>query len=406
MKKNILLIEDESKASSEITEILGKTFNIKEAKTLKEAIGYIKAEEFQLIIFDHDIKTGGGLDGYKKIRSVKPHANVLMVSSLGDISLAVAATKLGVNDFLRKPLEQTKFINSVETISSREQMFSLNLNHIENSEWLRGISEEMKIFFSNLEKAVSSYNDIVLFGEPGIDKYSATNLAHNAGSLKNRKIIPINLLSFNEKTAEAHFWTTIQEILGDKLGKTDEKNLCGTVLLNGIEKLDEFFAISILEFLKKRKNSSDFERIDKAMKVVLSFEDPEKLADLEAKGFLKNFSKLYLPPLRRRREDMAIIADELIVKYSAKYDKKIEAISTNLLKFFMVYDWPGNYREFELVVSASVLKAASEIITIKDVPINIDMVQRENLIEAKMNKGVSLEGLRKRFKQAFSQFVG
>lgn len=405
MKKRILLIEDDLKTAQSTREILGDKYEISEVNSLGEALKAVSSGETDLIVYDLDMAGGEGLEGYKKIKRAIPRAKVIIISSLNDIPLAVSASKIGVKDFLRKPLEAERVMESIARNISSERRPSLNLNGIEGVEWLKGGGDKLKGMFVELEGILGRDDDAVLFGEIGVDKGSLAKVIHSFGSLKTRRFVLLDLASFGKEFTEAHFWAMIQELMQDRSGEVDDDELCGTIFLSGIETLSEHFVLSIFEFLKKRRAASNLEKIDKAIRIVIAIEDPVKLAQLEAAERLKDFLKLIIPPLRERREDIPLLIDAYLKTISGKVNKRIDSISTEALKFLAIYDWPGNYREFEIVLYLAAQNAGSGAILAKDLPLNFDVLAEEYLSESLSGAPGALPAFRMGFERKIYELV-
>jgi len=404
MQKSILFLGDHAKTAESAKEILGEEFSVSVVKTLNDALEVAGAQKFDLLIYDYDLKVGGGIEGLKKLRRIFPHLKILVISVHQDISLAVGVTKLGAKNFLAKPIERNRFGQAVSSIVSEEKKVVLDFESIEGALWLRGAGPRLKTLFGELAQIAQDERDVIVYGEPGIDKASIARVIHGAGAGRSRKFVSLDLLSFAKDASEAHFWSTVQELLEDRAGKKSDDELCGTLQLKGIEGLSDHFSLSILEFLKK-KSVGELERIDRAIRVVLSMENQARLALLDAKGLLAGFAKLHLPTLRERIEDMPMLLDAYINLFSGVYNKKVRGVSTELLKFFSVYDWPGNYRELEILVRLSVLNSSGESICIRDLPLDMGALIRGRLRESTLFERTTLESLREGFERRLFKVV-
>ena len=389
MHGNVLIIEDDPSLFPSIEELLGDGPRLFRAKTLSDAMKTMASEPIDVVVFDHDLKDDGGLEGYKRLKRFDPRGKVIMISAVPDVETAVAATKLGVRDFLRKPIEGKKLRNSVEQLLAAESKPFLDLLKIERSEWLSGTGEKVRQLFRDIQSAVSGDGDVLLIGEKGVDKISIAEAIHGSGSNSARRSVYLDLASFGDRSSENLFWSTMQGLLQDRLGTPNEEQT-GTIILDGIGKVSDHFTLSVLGFLNKRKSDANVERTDKSIRIVLIVEDRMFLADFHSKSLLADFTVIHIPPLRERKEDLPMILDAHVRALSRRFDKDIVGISTDLLKFFSVHDWPGNYRELELMLKAAVLNSRSETISIGDVPIDLNMLTKCISSESAVRGGGSL----------------
>jgi len=404
MITDILLIEDDPAASLSIKEILGNKYSVTQAPDVESALKMIGGRKFNLAILDHDLKGEKGLGPYLKIRRIDPTLKVVMISLINDVSVAVSAAKMGVVDFLRKPLEAEKLREVISRhIAKSEEAPRLILTS--KSAWLIGASEIASSLLTQLKSLAASKDDVLVFGEMGIDKRAVAELIHKSGPLSARRFSSIDLMAFNKESSEGLFWSTVQELLEDRTGKTDEEDLCGTVMLSCIERVSDHFAMSILEFLRKRRTTTSFERLDKLIRVIVSAEDAIRLSELETKGYFEGFSKLNIPTLRERKEDIPILISACVDQASSKYSKSVKGISAEALRFMSFYRWPGNYRQLESFLTLAVLNMKEDVISLKEMPVDADMVTEVYLKESDVSGILSLGELDQGFEKKFIGMV-
>ncbi|KPJ65437.1 hypothetical protein AMJ44_10125, partial [candidate division WOR-1 bacterium DG_54_3] len=323
-----------------------------------------------LMMIDFDLK---GKDGLEIFKELQPSPRVIMFSASGSIPIAVSATKLGVSEFLRKPINAEQLRSAVEKNISRE---AIKLRRGKGIEWLSGKSPKLKEMFAKIQKALEAARDIILVGERGIPKERVAEFIHQNGPKRERKLAKIDLSSFRKETLEAHFWANIQELMGRPKASSlqNEQDLYGTVYLENLEGLDEFFKRSIFNFFKERKG-----RIDKSIRAIIGIYDKNEIQRLKIKeGFL-----IEIPPLRERKEDLPGLLELYLKRYSTEYNKKVEFISSELLDFLAAYDYPGNYLELERLIQGAVLEAASDKLELKNF-----LLDFRGLLQTSLKKGL------------------
>jgi len=369
-KKTVLLIEDDSKTEAAVREALGKEYNLEVVKDEKAAATFLEKRIPDLMMIDFDLK---GKDGLEIFKELQPSPRVIMFSASGSIPIAVSATKLGVSEFLRKPINAEQLRSAVEKNISRE---AIKLRRGKGIEWLSGKSPKLKEMFAKIQKALEAARDIILVGERGIPKERVAEFIHQNGPKRERKLAKIDLSSFRKETLEAHFWANIQELMGRPKASSlqNEQDLYGTVYLENLEGLDEFFKRSIFNFFKERKG-----RIDKSIRAIIGIYDKNEIQRLKIKeGFL-----IEIPPLRERKEDLPGLLELYLKRYSTEYNKKVEFISSELLDFLAAYDYPGNYLELERLIQGAVLEAASDKLELKNF-----LLDFRGLLQTSLKKGL------------------
>jgi len=353
--KKILIIEDNPKVEAQLQELLSE-FKLFSASNLAEVNASLEAERFDLIIIDHDLKAEAGLSLFRRIQHQIPQAKVIMLAANNDIPLAVTATKLGITDFFQKPVPPEAFRAAVvRYLTQTEEPASPRAA----VPWLRGQSQTLKQFFADLAAAVATTSNLLLVGEPGIDKRAAVDYIHAQSNYPNKKIVAFDLLSF--KNQEASFWMTIQEAMAEPApgAHQAEEERCGTLFLNNFSRMEKGFQLSLISFFSDRKA-----RLDKRVLVVIGC---DQLQGVEP----QKFATLILPVLRQRKDDLPQLLAEYLALAAVKYDRQIVGLTPELLSCLMDFDFPGNYLELENMIDQAVLSLSSGTIGLKELPLNI-----------------------------------
>ncbi|OGB90006.1 hypothetical protein A2625_01520 [candidate division WOR-1 bacterium RIFCSPHIGHO2_01_FULL_53_15] len=360
-KKTILLVSDDARAEQAIRSALGD-YAIETVRNAEEAAEALPKTKPALIIIDYDLKKTDGLQVFRQLQPLAPHVRFIMLSSSNDIPLAVAATKLGVSDFLKKPAPPRELAASVE----------------------RNIvpAPEAPVLYGR--------KNLILLAERGVDKKSAVEQIHLHSLKKKRKLRVIDAAAFRRENLEASFWATVQEAIGlaPALG---EEERCGTLYLDNIDGLEESFRASIFEFFREKK-----EKVDREVLVVLGVTGREQLSAAP----VKNYELVEAPPLRARREDLPLLISQALAALSAAHNKKVKAVSAEVMTLLGLYDFPGNYAELECLLEEAILASASEILELKDLPLDFRSLLEVTVKKAKRSRGTSLISARRWFEKA------
>ena len=246
------LISKDPGTKKNVADFLGSGQKLKSFDKVKAALSAVRSDQPRLIILDADIEENKGLQNYKSIRQIDPGLPVIMISSSSDFQLVVAATKLGIKDFLRKPLEKEKLAAAVgEALKIKQAPPALR--GIEDIPWLAGNSAPLLSLFRNIEAVLEEPVDIALVGEAGCDKKAVADLinknSRGAGVFKSLK-----LSSFGRDTDEAYFWVTIQGLLSIK-ERVEKETRLTTLYSSGFSEINPLFKDSLLGFIEKRRKS-------------------------------------------------------------------------------------------------------------------------------------------------------
>ncbi len=368
--KRILSFSSDPLFNSAIEEQLKDTHYVQSASDLHFTIEILNKDFFDAIIVDSDSQPLDGIDVFKTIKRTFPRVRAILFSNKGDISEAVTATKLGVMDFLPKPVTREKLLQSIEKISQPEYLSGVILRPHDNSEWLEGISTKVQELFSSIEESSYSSKDVLLVGPAGIPKRTLAQMIHNNSLNRKRRFVELSLSSFEKESSEIMFWTTIKELLSENPTDTRfDSQSCGTIFLDDFDLLPAHFQFSILEYLKSRGTQTD-----RTARIMLGVNNGATISKYDSEGIIHSFIKIDIVPLCERREDIPAIVNSYINNLSRKYNKAIKGVSSDAMNFFMVYDWPGDYLELEAILSSAVLKADSDFLQLSDFSIDFKMI--------------------------------
>jgi DNA-binding NtrC family response regulator len=225
-------------------------------------------------------------------------------------------------------------------------------------------------------------SNLVLVAERGINKSDVAEYAHRHGLKRKSQLRVIDLASFRRENLESSFWAAAQEAVGENGSAVDEEDRCGTLYLENIESLEESFRLSIFEFFKEPKAKFDPEVL-----VLIGLYDRQSLPP----GLAKNYFEIEVPPLRERKADLPLLVSRELSNYARLHDKKVRAVSSDLLYLLGLYDWPGNYHELDALLEIGVLNAGSEILEIKDLPLDFNALMSAAARAAHTKGKLSLE---------------
>jgi two-component system, NtrC family, response regulator HydG len=360
MNSKILLISDQAKTAAAVKQAL-PDYLLTETADRQSALQHCQADQPDLVILDHDLSAIDAVQLYRQIRLASPRTPVIMLSAANDIPLAVAVTRLGVVDFLKKPLvaEQLR-----QAVAKSLALKNADLPGPAAARWLRGDSPALKRFYEAAAEAVNPGPNVLLLAEPGINVRSAAEYLHARSARPRRKITTLDLASFNRADLEGSFWTTVQELMVEPAAGSSqsEEDRTGTLLLENIAVLEPGFQASIFAFLRERRG-----KIDREILAVIAAYDSGFLALADTGGF----KAVEVPPLRRRKEDLPLLIVDLLAELTVKHNRTISGITAPALAALSLYDYPGNYRELRGLLENALLHTAGGTIGLKELPLDL-----------------------------------
>lgn len=405
-KPTILIASADQEFTRHLQEKYSSESNLQSAQNEAQIIELLNRESFDLMILDNDSLGLNALEFYKKVKGIREDLKLILISPSVDVPVAVTAAKLGITDLLHKPVEDEALINAIrQALLKTDEMLGLPLDKVDNNEWFFGCSAKLNEFLLNIRKAGESAEDILLLTGPGIDNDSVIQILHHLGKGR-RKLIVLNLESYEKSSTEEHFWLTIQEVLQERWVEPDQEGeLCGTLVLKDFEKIETHFKMSILDFLKNRKTVSRWGKLDKGIRIVLPVIDLEKLRKEIPSDKMPDFFPLHVPLLMERKEDLPILISIYVDSFARKFNKKISGISFDFINLLSYYNFPGNFEELRLMLKQAVLNSNEEVISINDLPIDFNMLVKSIFYKLSVSPKTQLEYIRPGFEKEFLKVI-
>ncbi len=350
----------------------------------EELLIFIKDNNIHVIIADLDRNKKERLILLKKIKTFDPLLDMIMVGKSLAPEEVVDLINQGASDYLARPLQldsiQKTLKNIINKKALRRKTFLLEKS-LEKKYSFHGIigkSPYMLEIFSLIEKISKYFTSVLVVGETGTGKEMVARAIHNLSQVNNKNLVICDCVSIPENLFESELFGYAKGAFTgaykDKKGLFEEAH-------NGIIFLDEIGEIPlsiqakllrVLEHHQFRPLGSNKIRNVEIRAIAATSRDLRK--DIESSTFRKdlfhrlNKVEIHLPPLRKRPEDIPLLARHFLNHYSKKFSKKIEGVSQEAQKIFLRYEWPGNVRELENVLERASILSKKEFIDIKDLP--------------------------------------
>jgi DNA-binding NtrC family response regulator len=376
----IVLIADDKQITTLINENLKKEYKtIKVFDNAEDALDKMHVVRPDIILLDMFIGHQNGLDTLEIIKKQGYTAPIIMMTATSDMKMAIHGMKLGAADFIVKPLN----IEQVKTIIKRA------LSHFEMSKRVEIMSEQIQATqpddilgeSEELVKALKMANTIakanttvLLYGESGTGKELFAKLIHNQSERAKGPFITINCGAIPKEIAENElfgyergaFTGAIDKI---KHGKFEQAHH-GTILLDEISELSLDLQVKLLRVLQEKK----YYRLGGAKEIVVDVRviasSNKELEPMVAEGKFRedlyyrlNVAKIVLPPLRKRNNDIMLLATAFVAEFNKQFNKKISGFSPQAIKTLEAYPWRGNIRELKNAIERVVLLEENEIIS-------------------------------------------
>jgi DNA-binding NtrC family response regulator len=382
----ILIVDDELIMRESLAGWLERDgHEIQTALSGEEALKKCKDTRFDILLVDIKMEGMNGLDVLKQVRESDPDVDVVMITAYGSISSAIEAMKNGAYDYLLKPFDPNELGVLIEKIIEHQAQARENLFLREQYkdrirfESMIGQSQPMQEIFKLIQDVAPSDSTVLITGETGTGKGLAAKAIHTNSARAAGPFVVVNCGAVPEHLMES-------ELFGHQRGAfTDAKETKkgrlelahgGTLFLDEIGEISMRMQIDLLRVLEDGilYRVGGTQPIEADFRVVVATNKDLKEA-IKAGSFRKdlyyrlNVISFQMPPLRDRKEDIPLLADHFLRRFSQETNKAIDRISREATDEMMLYEWPGNIRELENAIERAVVVGKGRTIEPKDLPI-------------------------------------
>lgn len=384
----ILIVDDEENIRfvlSEAMERMGYYYDT--AKDGEEALIKIRNNDFDLVILDIKMPKIGGIDVLKELKKISPLTTVVVITAFGSNEIALQAISEGAYDYFTKPFD----LNEIRVVIKRaleKTHLQKQLNELRTrlySEFqfdkIIGNTPQMKEVFELIQRVVANDANVLIFGESGTGKELVAEAIHYHSNRKEKPFVKINCVAIPENLLESELFGyekgAFTGAIGRKIGKF-ELAQHGTLFLDEIGDMPLALQAKLLRVVQER----EIERVGGTTSIkvdirIISATNKDLMYLINQNRFREdlyfrlNVIPIYLPPLRERKEDIPLLLEHFIQYYNVKLGKNIKGLNDELMETFTQYSWPGNIRELENVIQRSIILSKSEILTSKDLPLEL-----------------------------------
>jgi two-component system nitrogen regulation response regulator NtrX len=409
----VLIVDDEKGVQTSVQGILEDVgFDSQSVSSGEEALELLLKREFPVILLDIWLPGIDGLKALAKIRQIAPETIVIMISGHGSIETAVRATKLGAFDFVEKPLSLEKTLLVVKNALHQHQLEVENRllrEQIEQKYVMIGDSVPMQALRQQIAFAAPTNGRVLIYGENGTGKELVAHLLHLQSQRCDGSFVEMNCAAIPEELIESELFGHVKgSFTGaseDKEGKFAQAD-CGTLFLDEVGDMSSKTQAKVLRVLEEQRftpvGGNAPLKVD--VRVIASTnKNLEREIDLgnfrEDLYYRLNVLPFQIPPLRERKEDIALLTTYFLNDFSRKYGRKPPALTRKAMEILESYPWPGNVRELRNIMERIIIMMHQSRIDIYDLPEPI--VHRTISVQPEQATESSLQGARERFEREF-----
>lgn len=374
---NILLIEDESAIRRVLSKILteeSKDYVVTEAVDGLEGIELIRDHDYDLVLCDIKMPKMDGVEVLEAMKKIKPEIPIVMISGHGDLDTAVNTMRLGAFDYISKPPDLNRLLNTVRNALDKKSLVVENKRlkkRVSKNYEMIGDSELIVIIKNIIEKVAPTDARVLITGANGTGKELVAHWLHEKSDRANGPFIEVNCAAIPSELIESELFGHVKgSFTGankDRAGKFEAAN-GGTIFLDEIGDMSANAQAKVLRALQENK----IQRVgsDRDIKVdvrILAATNKDLKQEIEDKKFREDLYHrlavilINVPTLNDRREDIPLLINHFAEKIAKEQGTPVKKFEDKALKLLQEYDWTGNIRELRNVVERLIILGGDQI---------------------------------------------
>ena len=368
-RKSILVVDDE-KSQREILEMIlsGEGYDVTTASSGEAAMKFVADRHFDLVLTDLKMTGMSGLDLLKELTDFDKSIIVLLLTAHGTVDSAVDALRLGAFDYLQKPYDRDKLLDTISRALNK--LSTLDAEIVSES-------PEMDRVKKLILKIANSNSTVLIRGESGTGKELIARSIHNNSPRTDQIFQAVNCAAINENLLESelfgHEKGSFTGAVGEKKGLFEVAD-GGTLFLDEIGELDIALQAKILRALQEKqiRRVGGTKEINTDVRVVAATN--RDLLTMSQEGRFRedlyyrlNVLSIELPALRERGSDIPVLIDYFLAKHTRGMNRKV-TIEPAARKLLENYNYPGNIRQLESAIERAILLCENNQITTEDLP--------------------------------------
>lgn len=380
-KVKILVVDDDPRIPAQISAGLGENYEIDSVRDGQEALALLsrKTSDSQPDLVLLDIKMPGlsGLEILERLKKIDSSMDVMMLSGHGETKNIVESIKRGATEFINKPFDVKELEIHIRTVLEKrklkEEISDLKRRLKESQhEVLIGDSEAMHKVKTLVEQVAASELTALIRGESGTGKEIIARMIHSQSPRRNEPFVKVNCAAIPRELLEAELFGYEKGAFTGanktKPGRFEVANK-GTMFLDEIGDMPIELQTKLLQVLEHQEfvRVGGINNIHVDVRIVCATN--RNLEEAMQKGLMRddlyyrlNEITIQLAPLRERREDIPLLVNHFLQKYSLLYNKDFKGIKPETLKFLCNYHWPGNVRQLENLIKQIVVRGDEQIV--------------------------------------------
>ena len=373
----ILIIEDEAAIRRVLVKILSEendSYRVEEAEDGLAGIEKIKKDDYDLVLCDIKMPKMDGVEVLEAVKKMKPETPIVMISGHGDLDTAVNTMRLGAFDYISKPPDLNRLLNTVRIALDRKELVVENKmlkKKVSKNYEMIGESNAIARIKDMIDKVAPTDARVLITGPNGTGKELVAHWLHQKSERSKGPMIEVNCAAIPSELIESELFGHVKGAFTsankDRAGKFEAAN-GGTIFLDEIGDMSLSAQAKVLRALQE----SRIQRVgsDKDIKVnvrVVAATNKDLKKEIEEGNFREDLYHrlavilIEVPALNDRREDIPLLVDYFANQISQEQGTTKKAFSDKAIKLLQNYDWTGNIRELRNVVERLIILGGKEV---------------------------------------------
>jgi DNA-binding NtrC family response regulator len=373
----ILIIEDEASIRRVLTKILTEendTYQVEEAEDGSKGYEKISQNDYDLVLCDIKMPKMDGVELLQAVKKIKPEIPIVMISGHGDMETAIQTMRLGAFDYISKPPDLNRLLNTVRNALDKKQLVVENkiLKKIVSKNYeMIGESDAINHIKIMVDKVAKTEARVLITGPNGTGKELVAHQLHEKSERANFPLIEVNCAAIPSELIESELFGHVKgaftSAIKDRAGKFEAADK-GTLFLDEIGDMSLSAQAKVLRALQE--NVVTRVGADKDIKVdvrVIAATNKDLKKEIEKGRFREDLYHrlavilIKVPELNERRDDIPLLIEHFTEKIAAEQGIAPKSFSDEAIRLLQEYDWTGNIRELRNIVERLIILSGNEI---------------------------------------------
>ena len=373
-----ILVVDDDVANSRTLQVhlLSEGYEVSLAHSVDEGLAVAEVKSPDLVILDIRMPGKSGLEGLPEFKARFPAAHFIMITAFHDMESTIKAMQLGAEDYIHKPIDIDELDHALQRLLSPNRSNAVSTgdgNRETDFKTMVGRSRAMKEVFKTIGLVAARPVTVLITGESGTGKELVARAIHRAGENPDGPFVAVNCAALVETLLESDMFGHERGAFTGAVARQAGKFALasnGTIFLDEIGELSPTMQAKLLRVLQEKEftpvGAKQSQHTDARVITATNVDLAEKVRAGEFREDLYyrlRVVNVHIPPLRERKEDIIDLVQALLARINKQMHRNVTHVARDVIEHMEVYDWPGNVREMENVLTKAVALCMGEVIT-------------------------------------------